>query len=125
MVMIDINDLKSINDGYGHDAGNIYIVGATKMAAEVYKNSQIFRVGGDEIVVILKDEDYTNRYRLLEELQRQYRRTSKNTNVKPYERFSAAAGMATYEKGVDKNVDAVFQKADKAMYENKAEIKNS
>lgn len=125
MVMIDINDLKSINDKFGHDAGNNYIIGATKMAAEVYKNSQIYRVGGDEIVVILKDEDYTNRYRLLEELQRQYRRTSKNTNVKPYERFSAAAGMATYEKGVDKNVDAVFQKADKFMYENKADIKKS
>ena len=124
LVMVDINDLKRINDQFGHDSGNTYIVGSTKIAADVYKNSQLFRVGGDEVVIVLTDDDYQNRYRLLEEIKRRYLRASQNTTVKPFERYSAAVGMATYEKGVDKNVDSVFQKADKAMYDNKAEIKD-
>ncbi|MBQ5423407.1 MAG: GGDEF domain-containing protein, partial [Clostridiales bacterium] len=61
VVMCDINDLKKINDTRGHAYGNEAIQGASRLICDVYKHSPVFRIGGDEFVVILKGTDYENR----------------------------------------------------------------
>ena len=123
VVMIDVNDLKGINDGYGHEAGDIYILGAVNVVKEVYKDSPIYRVGGDEIIVILREKDYQNRDILLKSLKDKFITLSRNNKAKEYEKYSAAAGMGVYEPSEDKSVQSVFHKADKAMYKNKTEMK--
>ena len=122
MVMIDINNLKGINDNYGHDSGDIYIVGACEIISKTYRYSPIYRVGGDEFVVILEGKDYENREALLEIANERFTKSFR-TGEEEFRRFSAALGMAVYAPGVDKNADSVFIRADKNMYQNKAKIK--
>ena len=125
IVMVDINNLKGINDNYGHENGDIYIVGAANIVNSVYKNSPVFRIGGDEIVVILEGEDYKNREKLLKQVKAQFEASSHNMKSVEYKRYSAAAGMAVFDNNVDKDVESVFARADKEMYINKAKMKES
>ena len=122
IVMVDINNLKAINDEHGHRAGDQYIKGCCHMICEVFKHSPVYRIGGDEFTVLLQDSDYVNRKELCEQLRADYERTSAQRDVSPWLRYSAAVGMA--EKAADDNsVELVFRRADEAMYRDKVRIK--
>ena len=122
IVMVDINNLKAINDEHGHRAGDQYIKGCCHMICEVFKHSPVYRIGGDEFAVLLQDSDYVNRKELCEQLRADYERTSAQRDVSPWLRYSAAVGMA--EKAADDNsVELVFRRADEAMYRDKVRIK--
>lgn len=123
IVMIDINDLKKVNDTYGHDCGDKYISGSCNIICTVYKHSPVYRIGGDEFVVILRNSDYENRNKLLKETEREFRKSMSKSDRLPWERFSAAIGMSDYQSG--DSVDDVFKRADENMYEKKMQIKDS
>ncbi len=122
IVMADVNSLKDINDRYGHDKGNEYIVGACRILCRTFENSPVYRIGGDEFVAIITKRDYQNRVRLLSALKDEYMRSMTDNNRQPWERFSAASGMAVYKSG--DSFDDVFVRADKAMYDAKAMMKD-
>ncbi len=117
IVMIDLNDLKTINDNYGHANGNCYITGACHMICTIYRHSPVFRIGGDEFIVLLKNSDYENRLELLELAEKQFQESEIDSTKNPWERFSAALGMAEYESG--DTAETVFKRADKNMYDKK------
>ena len=123
LVMIDANNLKDINDTYGHDCGDKYISGSCHIFCNIYKQSLIYRVGGDEFIVLLQNSDYSNRLKLLKKLEIEFQKTMNSTSRKPWERYSIAFGMAEYKKG--DSVDDVFKRADENMYQKKMEIKGS
>ena len=122
MVVVDINNLKQINDDYGHRAGDIYIKGCCHMVCEVFKHSPVFRVGGDEFAVLLVDGDYDNRKELVSKLKAAYQKTYEQVNVSPWERYSAAVGMAE-NASEDSTTEFVFKRADKEMYKDKTRFK--
>ena len=122
-VMADINSLKDINDKYGHEKGDEYIIGACKIICDIYAHSNVYRIGGDEFVVLLQGRDYENRESLLENARREFRLTMNDEKKHPWNRYSAAVGMAIYTDGDD--VDKVFSHADHQMYENKKKIKET
>lgn len=113
VVVMDINGLKHVNDTQGHHAGDEYIKASCHIICTVFKHSPVFRIGGDEFAVLLTGEDYENREDLLE-----YFKDIVMSNKKKG-LASLASGMATYDSGLDSGVEAVFERADKAMYENK------
>ena len=121
VVMIDLNYLKDTNDTYGHDTGDIALIKLAELICETFKFSPVYRVGGDEFVVISRSKDYLRVDKLVEELKR---KTNKTINVHDGENISAAVGFSTYNPQVDKTVDDVFKRADKAMYEHKRQLKN-
>lgn len=123
MVMIDLNDLKKVNDKWGHEHGNDYIIGACGIICKVFKHSPVFRIGGDEFAVILKGQDYENRNDLFSTLTRLFHEAHQNMSSEPWERYSAAAGMANYTKDENETVESVFRRADRMMYINKKYIK--
>lgn len=67
--MFDCNNLKKINDKYGHEKGDIYLKTACGLICRVFQHSPVFRVGGDEFAVILRNEDYRNREALAGKLE--------------------------------------------------------
>ena len=69
VIMCDINDLKQINDTRGHSFGDEAIQKACRMICEVFEDSSVYRVGGDEFAVILSGDDFSNRASLLELLK--------------------------------------------------------
>ena len=116
--IFDCNNLKHINDNYGHDKGDLYLQCTAELICNVYEHSPVFRIGGDEFAIILTGADYENKEKLR---KLYYRRCDQNNKVKenPWEKVSAAFGMSVYDPDEDMSVNDVFRHADKLMYENK------
>lgn len=117
IAMIDLNNLKFINDYCGHKSGDIYIKGSCEIITRIFAHSNIYRVGGDEFVVVLTGADYQNRNLLAKEAKDEFTKNYFNNNIPPYERFCASVGIAVYEQG--DTVESVFKRADQAMYSDK------
>ena len=124
ILMADINNLKIINDTYGHKEGDKYISTCCKMLCETFKHSPVFRIGGDEFVVIVENEDYENRHMLYDQLNKTYSENFKNQTLPIIERYSMSLGMAD-KLETDTIADTVFKRADKMMYINKRKIKQN
>ena len=122
IVMIDLNHLKRMNDTYGHKHGDSYIVASAQLICDVFSYSPVFRIGGDEFVVVLEGRDYDNRDTLVNRLMERFRKLSNDDSLQPWERLSAAIGAAVYTEN-DHTVDAVFKRADERMYANKKAMK--
>ena len=122
IVIIDLNNLKKTNDEYGHDKGDILIKNASRILCHVFTHSPVYRIGGDEFVVVLTDEDYKNRIALLDQLVAQNKGCYEKLSLEKGE-ASFSIGMAEYRKEADVKVEEVFARADQAMYRNKKEMK--
>ena len=116
VVMLDLNDLKVINDTEGHQAGDQYIKDACMLICNIFKHSPVFRVGGDEFAVISQGGDYEKMEQLLKEVDKHNRKALKNNGV------VVACGMSRFDN--DSCVAAVFERADHNMYENKNTLKS-
>ncbi len=123
IAMIDLNFLKKINDTYGHEYGDEAIKSLCKIVCHIFAHSPVFRIGGDEFVVILQDRDYDDSQILIEGLHIRINRLRADPKLKEWERVSAAVGYAQYDKNSDKNADDVFRRADHLMYDNKKAMK--
>ncbi len=118
LVVCDTNDLKKINDSQGHVAGDEYIKQSAKLLCNIFDHSPVFRVGGDEFVIFLRGDDYTNRVSLMKTLQDQVWE-----NLKAKSGPVLASGMAEFTPEKDSLVTEIFDRADKAMYKNKRDLK--
>ena len=119
VAMIDLNFLKRINDTYGHDKGNIAIVTLCRIVCKIFEHSPVFRIGGDEFVVILRDQDLKNIDNLIEEFNRQLKEIQENPDLEYWEKTSAAIGYAIFDPNLDSAYDNVFKRADAEMYKAK------
>ena len=121
-VMVDINNLKYVNDTFGHDVGDKYILGCYDIIQNTYKNSPIYRMGGDEFLLVLTETDFGERDQLYEDINAKYQQCYDSTEKEPYERYSASVGMAVYNDGDE--LRDIIKRADKHMYERKMTFKN-
>ena len=108
VAMMDLNNLKVINDTYGHDSGNIYIKEACSIVCHIFVHSPVFRIGGDEFVVILQNDDYKFRDKLLSEATGVFKSLTENEDIVPWKRISVAIGMTDYNPKTDKTFSDVF-----------------
>ncbi|MDO4989844.1 MAG: EAL domain-containing protein [Eubacteriales bacterium] len=118
IVVCDINGLKTVNDTEGHKAGDNYIRAACKLVCRIFHHSPVFRVGGDEFVVVLRGQDYANRAALISALRRQVEK-----NTRAGEGPVVASGLAEFQQVKDRCVEDVFNRADNQMYEDKTRLK--
>jgi diguanylate cyclase (GGDEF)-like protein len=123
IVMVDLNQLKKINDTYGHEHGNEYIFGSCHQICIIYDHSPVFRIGGDEFVVLLENRDFDHRDQLLKQLKTAFELSAIDDDREPWERYSAAVGMAVFDAENDVSMDDVFKRADTLMYQHKLESK--
>lgn len=120
VVMCDINDLKKINDTRGHSFGDEEIQRASRMICDIFKHSPVFRVGGDEFVVVVSDSDYERRDTLLDKLKNE-----SYINGRSRSGPTVASGLADYDSKHDNSFADVYERADKEMYQNKISFKAS
>ena len=92
------------------------------MISNAFANSPVFRIGGDEFVVIVQQRDFDNRFALFERLKKDFAESYADEKAEPWCRYSAALGMAENASD-DFTVDLVFKRADKAMYADKMKFK--
>ena len=108
IVFADLNGLKQMNDDNGHSAGAKLIRDAANILKEVFKEGEIYRAGGDEFMVLLRDTNLA----ALEEYEKQIKERAAAT-----ESVSFAVGLCV-EENSQKIYDAM-KAADVAMYEDK------
>lgn len=124
VLMFDCNMLKEINDQYGHTRGDVYLKTSSNMICKTFVHSPVFRIGGDEFVVILENEEYKNRNELMKSFQKNIEENNAAAGH-PWEKVSMAVGIAVYNPRADVSVENVYKRADKAMYKNKREWKEA
>ena len=124
LMVCDINMLKITNDKYGHEFGNRLIVKASKIICTTFKHSPVFRIGGDEFVIILEGDDLDNMQFLVAELDRTCSDSFVDTGKEKIS-VSIARGLSVFNPDRDTNFDNVFARADHNMYLHKDSIKSS
>lgn len=118
VTVLDINDLKRVNDTYGHEYGDKLIQNGASILKTVWGNDFAYRVGGDEFVIIrfdMEKEEAEEKLLSFEKALEEYNRW--NTEEKLY--LQIAAGMSVFNPETDKEYMDVFRRADSAMYEDK------
>lgn len=115
IVILDLNDLKKVNDSEGHKAGDQFIRDACKIICTTFKRSPVFRVGGDEFAVISQGEDYSRIEELAEMMNAHNEEAVKNGGI------VIAMGVSCYND--DTKVAQVYERADQRMYEDKSRLK--
>ena len=113
----DVNGLKTVNDTKGHQAGDKLILDAARVICDIFKHSPVYRIGGDEFVAILRGSDYENRQMLVESM------IAKNAESRESDGVIIACGSAAWNADQDQTFEAVFKRADEAMYSNKTSLK--
>ena len=119
----DLNNLKIINDTFGHNSGDMYIINCCKLICDIFKHSPVYRIGGDEFVAILQNDDYDNLERIKQTVDEITKREiTKNCTLA--EKNSFAAGFSVYDSEYDKCYNDVMKRADVEMYQNKRMLKS-
>ena len=124
IILFDVNNLKKINDQLGHYAGDEYIKNSCKLICIAFKNSPVYRIGGDEFVVILEGKAFEQRDEQLKNFVEEMNSVMNNENISPEERVSIAYGMSIFE-GAPETIDDCIKRADETMYETKKKMKGS
>ena len=122
VIIMDINYLKETNDRYGHDSGNKLIAAAAQIMSGIFKRSPVFRIGGDEFLIILQNRDLVEWESLMEKFDAECANETvalEKVNIP----VSIAKGFARYNPETDSTFVDVFNRADDAMYENKRNVK--
>jgi len=117
LVFIDLDDFKSVNDLYGHAAGDrLLVAAADRLRASVRDRDEIGRLGGDEFLVICPGvESAEQAARIAERLATSI---EARVDVGPgIVDLHASLGVAWTDEGLD--MDALIAQADTAMYESK------
>lgn len=124
IAVLDINNLKEINDTYGHIYGNELIKTASGIICDTFKRSPVFRIGGDEFCVILQGRDLEDKEALFESFDSMCSttHTDKDDVKLP---VSIAKGFAEFDPEKDTQFSDVFARADKEMYKNKRLMKEA
>ena len=116
VVVCDINGLKLANDTLGHAAGDKLIKDACSLICEYFTHGAVYRIGGDEFVVILQEKGFDTMHEVIEDINRVIEDNIKNKEV------VIAIGHSELTKD-DQLVHDVFERADKMMYQRKQELK--
>ncbi len=113
----DMDNMKSINDTYGHHAGDEAIVLCSQCLLKVF-GRRVYRIGGDEFVSIQYDLKQENIDSLIKEFQIECAKTNEDN---PYQ-FTLTIGYATYDDTIDTTIYDTVKRADKDMYNRKHKI---
>lgn len=117
----DLNNLKIVNDTYGHVKGDILIKSAAEVIAETFEKYGIVgRMGGDEFIAILPTSQKSEIEKMTEEFSSNI--CKKNQKQKDLN-LSISYGYALSCELEEKNIEKLYQIADGRMYEHKKEYK--
>lgn len=122
LIVMDIDEFKSINDTYGHASGDEIIKTFTKVVSGIIrKTDMLFRYGGEEFVVIMSNTNSGGSVLLAERIRRGI---EKMTMPQPRFRLSVTVSLGVASLKNKEDADSLFNRADQALYEAKASGRN-
>ena len=118
VLFLDLDGLKSVNDKYGHDEGDLFIKSMGKIMTQIHSNGELLmRYGGDEFVVLGRDFSQED----ADEYVAKVRAGIDNYNVissKPY-RLDASMGYTLMDPSEEFDLEELIETADREMYKDK------
>ncbi len=118
LILIDLDDLKKINDAFGHKEGDMALIDTADVINSTFRKSDLIaRVSGDEFVVLTSDTKQNAieaiRMRLLKNIE------AHNSKQKRLYKLSLSFGIAVYEPENPSSIDRLIIEADELMYMDK------
>jgi len=113
----DIDNLKNINDTFGHREGDLALIRAADALEQTFRNSDILaRLSGDEFAVLALDASRQDQDAILRRLDLHLQAVSAE---EPRYKLSLSVGMARFEPKADNSLADLLSMADRAMYDEK------
>lgn len=123
-LMLDIDHFKSINDNYGHKAGDIILRQlAQLMKKHIRKSDVLARYGGEEFIIFFPQTNEKAALLKAESLRAEVEKR-RFAGLKRGARLTVSIGVASYGKGSIKSIDNLITSADNALYKAKAMGRN-
>ncbi len=120
IINMDLNGLKMVNDTYGHSQGDLLLITFAKNLKETFEDDYVIRMGGDEFVIISKDDKKKLEHALVK-LTRINSEAAKDLDFE----IQAAYGMASKSETPGEDAERVYRMADERMYQMKLKMKNT
>ena len=120
ILMIDVDDLKSTNDQYGHGAGDALLREIGMFLSTHTRNEDIVcRYGGDEFILVLNESNLEGSYKRAQKLQQGIKELQMHYSDVIFGDIQVSIGLACYPEHAD-NVDTLLECADNALYQAKS-----
>lgn len=120
MVLVDIDLFKSVNDTYGHIAGDQVLQQvAVKLKDAIRKSDTVVRWGGEEFAILLRNTPLE----AAREFAERFRAEIARTQLLPDKGLTVSAGVGEYRGG--EREDLFFERIDRALYQAKADGRNA
>jgi diguanylate cyclase (GGDEF)-like protein len=121
LALLDVDNFKKINDLFGHDTGDIVLIQIAKALKRVTGENNIFRIGGEEFVVLFVGEQQHNACTVIE-LLRDAVETESFSGLQKNIRVTISIGVA--ESNTIPNLTKLLKEADRRLYQAKSAGKN-
>lgn len=119
-VMFDIDLFKSINDNYGHDAGDLVLKQFAECLRKFFNKHLIGRLGGEEFAVLFNDEDSEQHLNLID----QFRIEISQKQLICDEQVITYTVSGGYANMLPSNIDQLLKQADENLYQAKENGRN-
>ena len=120
VVVFDINDLKKVNDKYGHSEGDLIIRAAASAVTDAFGVRCTFRIGGDELLAVTEKSSDAQVIEKIASVEHSLARYNNGRKGQGYADLSLSAGFSEFRASQDSCFHDVFVRADEAMYQQKA-----
>jgi diguanylate cyclase (GGDEF)-like protein len=120
VILIDLDHFKKVNDVYGHHMGDRVLEGFADLVRDAFRAHDLAcRYGGEEFCVVMADTDDIAAHERVEELQERLGERVFVSGDKALTRVGFSAGIVTFRADPRMDLDAVFRRADQALYASK------
>jgi two-component system cell cycle response regulator len=125
LMILDIDHFKSVNDTYGHDAGDEVLKVFSQRIKRVLRGADLVcRLGGEEFVVVMPDTPLNVAARVAERVRAAVEGEKFPIDPAATRTIPVTASIGLAERGGDANADALLRRADKALYASKTAGRN-
>ncbi|MEW6419124.1 MAG: diguanylate cyclase [Nitrospirota bacterium] len=117
-IYADLDNLKEINDTFGHLKGDMILIETAKILRETFREADIIaRIGGDEFIVVLIETTEADAEIVISRLRENIDIHNKKRNLNY--KFSISTGIACYDPESPSSIVELLNNADKSLYERK------
>jgi two-component system cell cycle response regulator len=116
-ILFDIDRFKNFNDQYGHQSGDEALIRVSDIICRESRGEDlVFRYGGEEIVVIVRSPDPEAVMQLAERIRMAISETLIKVGDEEWTHVTASAGVAFFDPASVEGWEALFKRADQALY---------
>lgn len=126
-ILVDVDNFKKYNDRYGHLKGDNVLLEVTNMMKHVFQRSSdcLYRVGGEEFLIISKSEHEHNNMQMAEKLRHAIEKLNiEHKENESYGVLTVSIGVCTAQATITSDMNELYKNADKALYQSKHSGRN-